>query len=158
MNSAEDERWQPDEALALTVRTRSLEVKDLSGPDRSWLVASLTIQGWTVAAIADRLKCSLRLVQTIKTEPMTRVALYALGLAHELADERGLRHVESSLAAGQLAACQREIARLSSQRDALLAQLARMRKEHTNVSDASAVPVPGLRRIARPARPSPGGT
>jgi hypothetical protein len=80
-----DERWRPDEALLAAVRTRSLEIRDLSGPDRSWVVAGLAAQGWTVAAIADRLRCSLRLVQAIKAEPMTRVTVYAMDLAAQLA-------------------------------------------------------------------------
>lgn len=135
--SGDDERWQPDEALALTVRTRCVEMRDLSGPDRSWVVASLTVQGWTVAAIADRLKCSLRLVQTIKTEPMTRVALYALERAVELANERALRHYEASAALAQATVQQQVISRLSGQRDALLAQIQLMRREQSRVSPIS---------------------
>lgn len=128
MPGAENERWQPDDALVLTVRTRCLSMKELSGPDRSWIVASLTVQGWTVAAIADRLRCSLRLVQTIKTEPMTRVALYALELGRELADERALRQLEASAAAARDAAQQQVISRLSGQRDALLAHVQRLQQ------------------------------
>lgn len=151
MSSAEEtERWKPDEALVLTVRTRSLDMKDLSGPDRSWIVASLTVQGWTVAAIADRLRCSLRLVQTIKTEPMTRVATYALEVAAELASERGLRRLEQLTAAGQLRACQRDIERLSGQRDTLLTQLEILRKELAHVRPPQA-PMPRVRRAPRPA-------
>lgn len=134
---AEEERWKPDEALVLTVRTRCLEMKDLSGPDRSWIVASLTVQGWTVAAIADRLKCSLRLVQTIKTEPMTRVALYALEVAAELATERNERAVEQMSFALQATAWEAERRRLYAQRDALVDTLARAR---------GAGPVPHPRR------------
>lgn len=137
----------PDEALVLTVRTRCLDMKQLSGPDRSWIVASLTVQGWTVAAIADRLKCSLRLVQTIKTEPMTRVALYALELANELANERALRQLEAADAAFQATAQQATISRLSGQRDALLAQVRAL------MQPPAAVPeLPRQRRRQRQAR------
>lgn len=150
MSSVEDtERWRPDEALVLTVRTRSLEMKDLSGPDRSWIVASLTVQGWTVAAIADRLRCSLRLVQTIKTEPMTQVALYALGLASELADERALRRLEASSAAAQATIHEAAISRLSAQRDALLTQVQMIMKGQARVAAAPAVP--RVRRTPRSA-------
>lgn len=128
MSSAQEERWQPDEALALTVHTRSLEIRELSGPDRSWIVASLTVQGWTVAAIADRLRCSLRLVQTIKTEPMTRVAVYARELAAELASERARRLYDAAIAQSQITAQQKMISRLSGQRDALLAHIQRSRQ------------------------------
>lgn len=143
MSSPEDERWQPDEALVLTVRTRSLEMKDLSGPDRSWIVASLTVQGWTVAAIADRLKCSLRLVQTIKTEPMTRVALYALELASELANERAAHHLSVQSATAHAVVQAATISRLSQQRDALLGQVQRMLQQ---AARPAVVPPPTRRR------------
>lgn len=139
MTAPEDERWRPDEALVLTVRTRCLQMKDLSGPDRSWVVASLTVQGWTVAAIADRLKCSLRLVQTIKTEPMTQVALFALEVASELANERNERTVEQMAWALQAGAWEAERTRLSGQRDALINALALARGNG---------PVPHPRRAA----------
>jgi hypothetical protein len=147
VSSPEDDRWQPDEALVVTVRTRCLEMKELSGPDRSWIVASLTVQGWTVAAIADRLKCSLRLVQTIKTEPMTRVALYALELAAELANERALRHLDAASAAAQAAAQAATISRLSGQRDALLAQVQLLMKGQAHATDP--IVLPSVRRPAR---------
>lgn len=150
MSGAEDTRWQPDEALVLTVRTRCLEMKELSGPDRSWVVASLTVQGWTVAAIADRLKCSLRLVQTIKTEPMTRVALYALEIAHELANERALRHRDAVAALTQTAVQQQTIARLSNQRDALLGALSAARQIQP---DGSRAPIPHPQRAQWTRRP-----
>lgn len=153
MSSVEDERWQPDEVLALTVRTRCLEMRELSEPDRSWVVASLTVQGWTVAAIADRLKCSLRLVQTIKTQNMTRVAVYALELARELANERSLRQIEAASAAVQSAAQQKTIARLSQQRDALLGALAAARQIGP---DGRLAPVPHAHRAQWTRRPGQG--
>lgn len=138
MTSAE-ERWYPDEALVLTLETRSLEMRHLSGPDRSWVVASLTVKGWTVAAIADRLRCSLRLVQTIKTEPMTQVALYALALADELASERAAARLAQATAATQARLQADTITRLSGQRDALLGQVQRL-------THPPAPPVPRGRR------------
>lgn len=120
----EPERWRPDDALVLTVRTRSLVIADLSGPDRAWIVASLTVEGWTVAAIADRLSCSLRLVQQIKAEPMTLVALYALGVERQLREERGLRHLEGRLAAQELLARDQRISQLTMQRDRMLDHIA----------------------------------
>lgn len=120
-------RWEPDDAMVLTVRTRVLPHGQLSGPDRAWVVASLTVQGWTVAAIAERLRCSLRLVQQIKAEPMTLVALYALSMRRQLSDERSLRRLESLAAARQHTTDHATITRITSQRDALLDYLA---KEH----------------------------
>jgi hypothetical protein len=144
--SDDSERWQPDEALVLTVRTRCMEMKELSGPDRSWVVASLTVQGWTVAAIAERLRCSLRLVQTIKTEPMTRVAMYALEISAQLAGERALRQYEAASAAAQAAAQQQTISRLSGQRDALLAHVQAVQR-----AQRAAVSAPARTRRTRSA-------
>jgi hypothetical protein len=148
VSSVEEERWQPDEALVLTVRTRSLSMKELSGPDRSWIVASLTVQGWTVAAIADRLRCSLRLVQTIKTEPMTRVALYALEIARELANERALRQLDAAAAASQAAVQQQMISRLSGQRDALLTHVQILQRARTHEVKGDAQVRASRRRLA----------
>jgi hypothetical protein len=125
----ESDRWQPDEGLVFTVRTRSVAISTLSGPDRAWVVAALTAQGWTVSAIADRLLCSLRLIQQIKAEPMTKVALHALSLAQDLANERGMRHIEGRLAGLELAGRDREIARLSRQRDVLLDRIALLQQK-----------------------------
>lgn len=133
--------------MVLTVHTRCLEMKELSGPDRSWIVASLTAQGWTVAAIANRLKCSLRLVQTIKTEPMTRVALYALELSASIAYERAALRLEAASAAAQIQIQQETISRLSQQRDALLAQVQRMMAERAR--PAPVLPQPRVARRTR---------
>jgi hypothetical protein len=123
-------------------------MKELSGPDRSWIVASLTAQGWTVAAIADRLRCSLRLVQTIKTEPMTRVALYALEIARELANERALRQLDAAAAASRAAAHQQMISRLSGQRDALLAHVQVLQRARTPEVKGDAQVRASRRRLA----------
>lgn len=60
---------------------------DLSGPDRSWLVAGLTLAGMTAQSIADRLSCSLRLVRTIRSEEMTEVCYRSQKLEAEMSDE-----------------------------------------------------------------------
>lgn len=125
MSSDDPKRWQPDPALVLTVRTRALPISELSGPDRAWVVAALTVQGWTVSAIAERLRCSLRLVQDIKAEPMTKVALYALQLEDDLANERRLRRMEERLATQGVAHLERRIQQLTTQRDILLDQITR---------------------------------
>lgn len=117
------ERWQPDNALVFAVRARRVPIADLTGPDRAWLVAALTVEGWTVAAIADRLKCSLRLIQQIKAEAMTQVALYALAMERELRNQRALHHMAAHHAAAELAQRDAAIDRLTRQRDTLLDKL-----------------------------------
>ena len=134
-----DENWKPDPALVFAVRARVVPISTLSGPDRAWVVASLTVYGWTVAAIADRLKCSLRLIQQIKAEPMTKVALYAIEREAELLRERGCRRLEHTIAAQEISALQARIARVTMQRDAMLDHLVH-RKEMSD--EPSAAPNP----------------
>lgn len=138
MSTDEPERWQPDPALVFTVRTRSIAIAGLSGMDRSWIVAALTVEGWTVSSIAARLQCSLRLVQQIKAEPMTKVALYALTLQRRLTEAEGLRHLEGRLASQQIAARDASVLRLTRQRDTLLDQLVQLQKENRRAADTTA--------------------
>lgn len=120
-----DERWQPDDGMVFTLRTRCVPIKELPRPeDRAWVVASLTAAGWTVSAIADRLRCSLRLVQQIKTDPITMVALYALQLDQQLREERALRHMAAVQHTAEVAALRGHIDRLTAQRDLLLTHVA----------------------------------
>src|SRR5690606_8322487 len=111
---------------------------DMSGMDRAWIVACLTVEGWTVAAIAERLACSLRLIQQIKAEPMTKVALHALSLERALQDARALRHLECRVAAQELSERERRIAQLLMQRDRMLDQLVQLQKEIRNATDRTA--------------------
>lgn len=128
----EPETWQPDPALYFTARARAVPISQLSPPDRSWIVASLTARGWTVAAIAERLVCSLRLVQTIKAEPMTKVAAYAITMELRARAESNLRHLESRVAAQALEERDQRIAALTRQRDGMLDQLVRLQREVRN--------------------------
>lgn len=131
--------------MVVTVRTRSLSMKDLCEEDRSWIVAALTVQGWTAVAIADRLRCSLRLVQTIKTEPMTLMARYAWEQAAALAKEQAERAGEQRSHAAQALGWEAERARLCAQRDALLEALAAARRIGP---DGTLEPIPHPRRAA----------
>lgn len=130
MSGPEDTaRWRPDDALEFTVRTRKLPIADLSGPDRAWLVAQLTVHGWTVQRIAEQLSCSLRLVQQIKAEPGMLIALYALQLERELSDEKAMRRLAENVHSRERCAHDRELSRVTAQRDLLLERIPR--KAHT---------------------------
>lgn len=128
------ERWHPDEGLVLTVRTRCVPISTLEDPDRAWLIAALTLQGWTVASIAERLRCSLRLVQQIKAEPMTKIALHALTIARELSAERGAHRIEIRTATVTAAEKDRQIERLTRQRDVLLDRITVITKGATDAA------------------------
>jgi hypothetical protein len=127
--ATDPEHWQPDVGLVFTVRTRRIAISDLCGPDRAWLVAALTVQNWTVSSIADRLSCSVRLVQQIKTEPMYRACLYALEMERAVQEQKGLRRMEALVHAQDLASRDVVIARLTRQRDLLLDRYTPPRKE-----------------------------
>lgn len=127
--------WRPDAALVFTVRARTLPIGELGPLDRAWLVAALTHEGWTVAAIAARLGCSLRLIQTIKADNLTRIALYALTTEARLIAESSLRRMESRLAAQTIHDRDQQIARLLTQRDAMLDGLSTLQKEARHVRE-----------------------
>lgn len=122
MTTGED-RWEPDDGLIYAVQLRPVPIKDLSGPDRAWVVAYLTAQGWTVTSIAERLRCSLRLIQQIKAEPMTLLATYTHGLRRQLEAQGCLHHMEAVALVGDLAAAQARITALERHRDVLLHRL-----------------------------------
>lgn len=112
-----EQRWQPDEQLIPAILAGSPKrMSDLCEPDRCWTVAGLGRAGLTAEDIADRLKCSLRLVRTIRAMPLTRAFVYAQ-------TETATWIQESQLAAATLAAVQRELettrAELAAARDRL---------------------------------------
>jgi hypothetical protein len=125
----DSDTWTPDPALVLSVRSRTVPIARLAAPDRAWVVAALTLDGWTVRAIADRLKCSLRLIQQIKAEPMTHMAVFAMSTERALLEERNLRRLEGRLAAHETAALQDRVTALTEQRDRLIGQMARRQRE-----------------------------
>lgn len=139
MSADETERWMPDEALVPTLHTRSLPIAGLSGPDRAWAVAALTVEGWTVAAIADRLRCSLRLIQQIKAEPMTLVAMHALALEQRLRHQDALGRLANLQHSRELTERDSEVSRLRRQRDILMQQLTNRRTSCPSPSSAPPV-------------------
>lgn len=132
------EAWRPDPALVYAVHARVVPIADMSGMDRSWIVASLTVEGWTVSAIAARLKCSLRLVQQIKAEPMTKVSLYALALEQQLRECRSMTHLAARVSAQETGALTARVALLQNQRDRMLDQISQLQKELRHAKDSTA--------------------
>lgn len=95
---------------------------DLAAPDRAWVVAHLTAEGMTAADAADRLGCSLRLVKTVRADPMT--AVVGLLIAETAAFEG-----ESRLLRSELSATTRDAAALTSLVADLRTQIARLTGE-----------------------------
>lgn len=93
---------------------------DLSGPDRSWLVAGLTLAGLTAKEIAARLSCSLRLVRTIRAEEMTQVCYLAQKRESELLElARAADHAQR-FAAHELSSTKAQLARTRFQLDQII--------------------------------------
>lgn len=126
MAEADVERWHPDHHLVDAILAgSSTTVADLSGPDRSWVVAGLTRAGLTAEDIADRLKpCSLRLVRSIRAEPMTLVCHMYQDEASHFADELRMVSVELTRALADLRAERDEAARVREQRDRMIDSMA----------------------------------
>lgn len=114
---AADSDWLPDDQLvaafsAGTTRT----IADLSEIDRCWVVAGMSALSMTADEIAGRLKCSLRLVRTIKAQPMTRAFTYAATETTNFVNEIALRESTIKL-------LERELEEARSSRDRYKGQL-----------------------------------
>lgn len=80
------ERWVPDEQLIEAVLVGSQRMRELSEPDRCWVVAGLRRQGLTAERIADLLHCSLRSVRAYAAEPATILASLYMAEREHFAD------------------------------------------------------------------------
>lgn len=92
-------------------------MRELSAPDRAWLVAGLTLAGLTAKEIAARLSCSLRLVRTIRAEDMTHVCLLAQQREASLSGDLRKMELEYRLARIDLDQQGRDLRRLKKQLD-----------------------------------------
>lgn len=111
----QQQRWAPDEQLVAAVRSGSVQqMSQLGRADRAWLVAGLTVAGWSAEHIAARCSCSLRLIRSIRADPMTSVCERLASEAEHFADE--LRLVTG------------EMSRLAVEHRALIVERARLQR------------------------------
>lgn len=109
-------RWIPDIQLVPAVLAgRPVRLVDLDEPDRCWVVAGLGLAGLTAEQIADRLGCSLRLVRSVRAEPTTAMAIWAITEANHFADELRLARSEAARLLGELDTSIAESRRLRQQ-------------------------------------------
>lgn len=92
-------RWEPDDQLIAAVRcgNGSRRMSDLVDADRSWVVAGLTLAGFTAEDIADRLSCSLRLVRAVRAADMTQVCLILQRESQAFANQMALSESDARI-------------------------------------------------------------
>lgn len=116
-------------SAALAVHRTSRRLSELSDADRAWLVAGLTLAGMTGVEIADRTGCSLRLVRSIRAEPITQMAYVAQDSTSRLDGELRRERVAHAVTRRDLAEKCAEVDRLRVREDQLLVSLDRCRRQ-----------------------------
>lgn len=96
------------------------KMTELSGPDRSWLVAGLTLAGVTAQDIADRMSCSLRLVRTIRADDMTQVCYLAQQQLKSMGDDLRQAELAQRLTERALTKANADVDRIRSQLDQIV--------------------------------------
>lgn len=118
------ERWQPDEGVVPAyLAGGGKPMRDLLLADRCWVVASLTHAGCTADYIRQRMDCSLRLVRTVRAEPMTAVCLMYLTEAAVFADELRLSRQDRRSIEENTVAMEAKLSRVTAERDRLIAKM-----------------------------------
>jgi hypothetical protein len=140
--------WCPDENLIAHARLGGISIKGLEGPDRAWVVAGLQVSGLTADDTARALGCSLRLVRSIRAEPMTKLAVYTMTLLDRLDGVMAASMLYEHDRECEVAALYRELTRLSRQRDKLIGDLARARQRVAQRAQRAAT-TPQTRTLAR---------
>ena len=120
-------RWVPDEQLIASVlgSPRAFRgMSELGLADRAWLVAGLTLAGLTAGEIASRLSCSVRLVKSVRADPVAGVAVWCLGRVGGLESELRVERVAGLGLRQELGRVRGEVLRLRRQVDELVDALA----------------------------------
>jgi hypothetical protein len=100
-----------------------VHVDQLSMAERGWLVAVLTARGVTTDDIAAKLRCSRRLVQQIRCEPVASVT--AMMLKVECEARANARRLQEGCVEAAVAPYRAEVARLKIAHGRLVDQLAK---------------------------------
>lgn len=98
------------------------KMTQLSPADRAWLVAGLTAAGVTAASIAERLGCSLRLVRSLRADPITQLCECILRADKVATDQLRSEKVDHQATRGLLNEARADANRARLQRDQLLEQ------------------------------------
>lgn len=110
------ERWVPDEQLIPRyLAPPPYPTGKLTTADRCWVVAGLTLADRTAEDIAERLGCSLRLVRTIRADPMTQVCVFYQTEVSTFEAELRMANSDHRNLAAQLNETEAELARAKRQ-------------------------------------------
>lgn len=115
------ERWEPDGQLIPAYLTGARPELRLSTADRAWVVAGLTLAGKTAEDIAERIGCSLRLVRTIRADPLTQVCLFYQREVETFRSEIHMAQSEYRTLSQNLSASEKELTRVRAQLANLIA-------------------------------------
>lgn len=110
-----------DSVLSMPKAFRNLT--EMEDPDRAWLVAGLTVAGWTGLEIAQRTGCSRRLVMYIRSWDMTQMARFAQEQVKQADARYHAERTEHLITLRKLELAQRETKRVQGQMDQLVKKL-----------------------------------
>ncbi|WP_131805420.1 hypothetical protein [Mycolicibacterium canariasense] len=116
-------RWQPDLQLVpamLTVPRWPKRLTDYEPSDRSWIVAGLTLAGWSAEEITERIGGSIRLIRDIRSQPMTSLCTMMHEEIEKLTKELRLSQIDCAATQHALAQAAKEAERFKTQRDQVL--------------------------------------
>ena len=132
-----DGRWVPDDQLVPAILAgQHIRTADLTDADRAWAVAGLQLAGLTVEEVADLLKCSKRLIITVRTTPLFAVCLYA--------------QTETANWCNELSLASSGFKHVATERDSLAVELERTRGKLARLLDGHIVGTPTCSRCGTP--------
>lgn len=120
-------RWEPDMHIVdavLSMPKASRRLTEMELPDRCWLVAGLTVAGCTAENIAERCRCSVRLVRAVRAEPMTQLCEVTHAELQRQAAELRMERIEHAATRRDLWSANTTIDRQQKQIDQILSKLA----------------------------------
>lgn len=108
----------------LTVPRWPKRLTDYDPSDRSWIVAGLTLAGWSAEEITERIGGSIRLIRDIRSQPMTSLCTMMHEEIEKLTTELRLSQIECAATQHELARATRNAERFRTQLDQVLGRRA----------------------------------
>ncbi|MGA6208035.1 hypothetical protein ACPESR_25110 [Nocardia testacea] len=119
--------WAPDPMLPAAARAGGVRLLDLDDDDQNWLVASLTVEGYTADEIADLSGCRIRKVKYVRARPMTKMMVRYLVAQHTAEEATQRADALNAWCERAVGDCERGSARARRQLDTAIDQIAVLR-------------------------------